>query len=102
MPLNYTSMEQVSGWRFLRHRQAVAIARHSVRLVHDPSRNATASLLVGAVASVLIVGVCFIVAFFRPAGMVGQEPILADRATGVCMCASVTPCIRRSIWPRHV
>jgi hypothetical protein len=27
MPLNYTSMEQVSGWRFLRHRQAVAIAR---------------------------------------------------------------------------
>lgn len=82
MPLNYTSMEQVSGWRFLRHRQAVAIARHSVRLVHDPSRNATASLLVGAVASVLIVGVCFIVAFFRPAGMVGQEPILADRATG--------------------
>ena len=82
MPLNYSSMEQVSGWRFLRHRQAVAIARHSVRLVHDPSRNATASLLVGAVASVLIVGVCFIVAFFRPAGQVGQDPILADRSTG--------------------
>ena len=82
MPLNYTSMEQVSGWRFLRHRQAVAIARHSVRLVHDPSRNATASLLVGVVASVLIVGVCFIIAFFRPAGQVGQDPILADRATG--------------------
>ncbi len=82
MPLNYSSMEQVSGWRFLRHRQAVAIARHSVRLVHDPSRNATASLLVGAVAAVLIIGVCFVIAFFRPAGQVGQSRILADRATG--------------------
>ena len=82
MPLNYTSMEQVSGWRFLRHRQAVAIARHSVRLVHDPSRNATASLLVGVVATILIIGVCFIIAFFRPTGQVGQETIFADRATG--------------------
>lgn len=82
MPLNYTSMEQVSGWRFLRHRQAVAIARHSVRLVHDPSRNATASLLVGVVASFLVIGVCFIIAFLRPTGQIGQERIFADRATG--------------------
>lgn len=82
MPLNYTSMEQVSGWRFLRHRLSVAIARHSVRLVHDPSRNATASLLVGAVASVLAIGVCFVIAFFKPTGQLGQAHIVADRASG--------------------
>ena len=49
--LTYASLEQVAAWRFLWHRMAVAVARHSVRLVHDPSRNATASLLVGVVAS---------------------------------------------------
>lgn len=82
MPLTYTSMEQVSGWRFLRHRQAVAIGRHSVRLVHDPSRNASASLLVGVVAAVLAIGVCFVLAFFRPAGLVGTDTLLGDRASG--------------------
>jgi type VII secretion protein EccB len=82
MPLNYTSLEQVSGWRFLRHRLSVAIARHSARLVHDPSRNATASLLVGAVASVLVIGVCFVIAFFKPNGQIGQASIVADRASG--------------------
>ncbi|MBS9535982.1 type VII secretion protein EccB [Mycobacterium sp. M1] len=82
MPLNYTSLEQVSGWRFLRHRLSVAVARHSVRLVHDPSRNATASLLVGAVISTLVVGVCFVIAFFDKKGQVGQAAIVADRASG--------------------
>lgn len=82
MPLNYSSLEQVSGWRFLRHRLSVAVARHSARLVHDPSRNATASLLVGAVIAVAATGICFVIAFFKPVGRVNNEVILADRASG--------------------
>ena len=84
MPLNYASLEQVSAWRFLSHRVAVAIGRRNVRLVHDPSKNASASLLVGSVISVLIVGICFLLAWLRPVGQIGQARIVADRgSTGV-------------------
>jgi hypothetical protein len=39
MPLNYASWEQVPGWRFLSHRLSVTVARRTVRLIHDPSKN---------------------------------------------------------------
>jgi type VII secretion protein EccB len=80
--LNYASLEQVSAWRFLRHRAAVAIGRRNVRLVHDPSKNSSASLLVGTVAAVLIVGICAIVAWIKPIGQVGKSQIVADRVSG--------------------
>jgi type VII secretion protein EccB len=80
--LNYASLEQVSGWRFLRHRVAVAIGRRNVRLVHDPSKNSTASLVVGSVAAVLILGICAIVAFIKPVGQVGKSDMVADRGSG--------------------
>lgn len=82
MPLTYSSWEQVTAWRFLRHRAAVAIGRHSVRLVHDPSKNAVASLLVGAVAAALTIGVCFLISVLKPAGLAGgTDQILADRGS---------------------
>jgi type VII secretion protein EccB len=80
--LPYASLEQVSAWRFLSHRVSVAIGRRNVRLVHDPSKNASASLLVGIVVSVLIVGICFIIAWIKPQGQVGTSRIVADRASG--------------------
>lgn len=80
--LNYASLEQVSAWRFLRHRVKVAIGRRNVRLVHDPSKNATASLVVGSVAAVLILGICAIVAWIKPVGQVGRSQIVADRNSG--------------------
>ncbi|MCV7146978.1 type VII secretion protein EccB [Mycobacterium riyadhense] len=80
--LNYASLEQVSAWRFLRHRVKVAIGRRNVRLVHDPSKNATASLVVGSVAAVLILGICAIVAWIKPVGQVGRSQIVADRTSG--------------------
>ena len=82
MPLNYASWEQVSGWRFLLHRLAVAVGRRTVRLVHDPSKNNTAALLVSAVVALLIVGLSFVLAFLKPVGQVGQNRLLGDRATG--------------------
>jgi type VII secretion protein EccB len=80
--LNYASLEQVSAWRFLRHRAAVAIGRRNVRLVHDPSKNSTAALAVGVVAAVLILGICAIVAWIKPVGQVGRSQIVADRSSG--------------------
>lgn len=80
--LNYASLEQVSAWRFLRHRVKVAIGRRNVRLVHDPSKNSTASLVVGAVAAVLILGICAIVAWIKPVGQVGKSQVVADRSSG--------------------
>ena len=80
--LNYASLEQVSGWRFLAHRLGVAIGRRNVRLVHDPSKNARASLLVGSVAAVVVVALSFLVAIIKPIGQVGHERMLADRASG--------------------
>jgi type VII secretion protein EccB len=82
MPLNYASWEQVSGWRFLLHRLSVAVGRRTVRLVHDPSRNNSAALLVSAVVAVLVVGLSFVLAFFKPVGQIGSSRLLADRANG--------------------
>lgn len=80
--LNYASLEQVSAWRFLRHRVSVGIGRRNVRLVHDPSKNSTASLLVSAVAALLIVGICAIVAWIKPIGQVGKSEIVEARGSG--------------------
>ncbi len=53
-----------------------------MRLVHDPSKNSAASLLVGFVASVAIVGVCAIVAFIKPIGQIGKSQFVEARGGG--------------------
>lgn len=81
--LTYTSLEQVAAWRFMWHRMAVAVARHSARLVHDPSKNYGASALVGVVVAVLALGICFVLAWLRPVGQIGTDDrLVADRASG--------------------
>lgn len=81
--LTYASLEQVAAWRFLWHRMAVAVARHSVRLVHDPSKNYGAAATVGVVIAALALGVCFVLAWLRPVGQLGENTKLAaDRGSG--------------------
>lgn len=92
--LNYASLEQVSAWRFLRHRISVGIGRRNVRLVHDPSKNSSASLLVGAVAGLLIVGICAIVAWIKPIGQVGKDVFVEARGVAGCMSAWAGSCTR--------
>jgi hypothetical protein len=36
MPLNFASLRQMSGWRFLLHRPSVVVGGRIVRRVHDP------------------------------------------------------------------
>jgi hypothetical protein len=85
MPWNHFAREQVSGWRFLfRRLLLVALGRRTARLIHDPSKNNSvnnsAARLVSAVGAVLLVGLCFMLAVFNPAGQIGGSPVLADRA----------------------
>lgn len=80
--LTYASLEQVAAWRFLWHRMAVAVARHSVRLVHDPSKNYGAAATVGVVIAALALGVCFVLSWLRPVGQIGDSKLVADRGSG--------------------
>ena len=80
--LTYASLEQVAAWRFLWHRMAVAVARHSVRLVHDPSKNYGAAATVGVVIAALALGVCFVLSWLRPVGQIGNSKLVADRGSG--------------------
>lgn len=79
MPLNYASLEQVSGWRFLWHRLSVAVGRRSVSLVFDPSRNTAAAYLVGGVIAVIALVIALVMSIIKPVGQIGTSRILADR-----------------------
>lgn len=79
--LNYASLEQVSAWRFLRHRIAVAIGRRNVRLVHDPSKNSIAALRVSFVAAIVIVGIFCVIAFIKPQGQIGKSSMVEARGS---------------------
>lgn len=81
MPLNYASPRQASGYRFLRHRLDTAVARHTVTLIHDPSRAYVACIAVGVVIAILITGFMFLVKVIRPASRIGEATILADKAS---------------------
>jgi hypothetical protein len=83
MPWNYSSREQVSGWRYLFYpRLWVAVGRRSVRFDHDLPKNNPAAQLALAVVAALIRGLCFMLAVFNPAGQVGGSRVLADEASG--------------------
>lgn len=77
----FVTRHQVSGWRFLRRRMASGVALHDTRMLVDPLRTQSRSVLVGAL--VLITGLigCFLFSLIRPAGVAGDSPILADRET---------------------
>jgi type VII secretion protein EccB len=77
----FVTRHQVSGWRFIMRRIASGVALHDTRMLVDPLRTQSRSVLVGAL--VLITGVigCFIFSLIRPAGVAGDSAILADRET---------------------
>lgn len=82
MPLNYASSEQASAHRFMRHRTDTAVARHTVTLRHDPSKAYVASLAVGLVIALILVGATFLVKLIRPASRINDAQILADNVSG--------------------
>ncbi|MDV3125749.1 type VII secretion protein EccB [Mycobacterium sp. 21AC1] len=77
----FVTRHQVSGWRFVMRRIASGVALHDTRMLVDPLRTQSRSVLTGAL--ILITGLigCFVFSLFRPGGSAGDDAVLADRST---------------------
>src|SRR4051812_32594941 len=77
-----TTRLHVSGYRFLLRRTEHALVRGDIRMLEDPLRPQSLSLIAGAVLAVIIVAACAILAFLRPPGTLGSAPIVMERDSG--------------------
>jgi type VII secretion protein EccB len=72
----------ISGYRFLLRRMDHALVRGDVRMLDDPLRAQSLSLIAGVLLAVIIVAACAILAFLRPPGTLGGAPIVMVRDSG--------------------
>ena len=80
-PWGFVTRHQVSGWRFSIRRISNGVALRDTRMLTDPLRRQTRALSVGVmIGAVLIVG-AFVLSVFKPAGVTGTHPVLAERST---------------------
>ena len=77
-----TTRLQVSGYRFLLRRMEHALVRGDVRMLDDPLRAQSLSLIAGCVLAVIAIAGCAILAFVRPQGTLGSAPIVMTRESG--------------------
>ncbi|EKF25519.1 type VII secretion protein EccB [Mycolicibacterium hassiacum DSM 44199] len=77
----FVTRHQVSGWRFMMRRIAAGVALHDARMLVDPLRTQTRSVLVGVLVLLTGLAGCFVFSLIRPAGVAGNDAILADRTT---------------------
>ena len=77
----FVTRHQVSGWRFVMRRIASGVALHDTRMLVDPLRTQTRSVLVGALVLITGLAGCFIFSLIRPSGVAGNDVVLADRST---------------------
>lgn len=77
----FVTRHQVSGWRFMMRRIAAGVALHDTRMLVDPLRTQTRSVLVGVLILITGLAGCFVFSLIRPAGVAGADAILADRST---------------------
>lgn len=82
MPLNLASKTQVSGHYFLRRRLGFAFQRRSVRMQTDRVRTQRLMLMISALIAVLVMVGALVVGWLRPAGLVNDSKIVADRKLG--------------------
>ncbi|MGJ6126750.1 type VII secretion protein EccB [Mycolicibacterium sp. Y3] len=77
----FVTRHQVTGWRFLMRRIASGIALHDTRMLTDPLRTQSRSLMTGVLIVVTGLIGCFVFTLIRPNGAVGNNTVLADRDT---------------------
>ncbi|WP_454198363.1 type VII secretion protein EccB [Nocardia sp. Marseille-Q1738] len=82
MPAQLTTRAQVNGYRFLLRRYEHALVRRDVRMLHDPMRSQSRSLVVGAVLGLLVVAGAAILAFLRPQGSIDDAKIVMAKESG--------------------
>lgn len=56
----FVTRHQVSGWRFLMRRIASGVAMHDTRMLVDPLRTQSRSVLVGGLVLVTALAGCFV------------------------------------------
>lgn len=81
MPLNLSNRDQNSGHVFYNRRLRAAITRFSVRMKHD-DRKQQAAVVLSIVFVLIGCGWMALLHFMKPAGLVGQSPIIGNRDTG--------------------
>jgi type VII secretion protein EccB len=77
-----TTRLQVSGYRFLLRRMEHALLRGDIRMLDDPMRTQSLSLIAGCVLAVVVVAVCAVLAFLRPNAGLGDAAIVMSRDSG--------------------
>jgi type VII secretion protein EccB len=77
----FVTRHQVTGWRFVMRRIASGIALHDTRMLVDPLRTQSRSVLMGAVILITGLAGCFVFSLIRPNGQAGNNAVLADRET---------------------
>ncbi len=77
-----TTRLELSGYRFLVRRMEHALVRGDIRMLDDPLRGQSLSLIAGAGVAAIIVAVCAVLAFLRPLGALDAAPIVMDRDSG--------------------
>ncbi|MGW6423867.1 type VII secretion protein EccB [Nocardia sp. NPDC055053] len=82
MPAQLTTKAQVNGYRFLLRRLDHALIRRDVRMLHDPMRSQSRSLMVGAVLGLIVVAGAAILGFLKPQGSIGDSLIVTGKQSG--------------------
>ncbi|MCT7658119.1 type VII secretion protein EccB [Mycobacterium deserti] len=77
-----SATKQISGHRFVLRRMEHALVRGDVRMLDDPMRAQSLSLLAGCVLAVIAVGACAMLAFLAPKGTIGDAAIVMVRDSG--------------------
>src|SRR5271166_4178590 len=77
----FVTRHQVTGWRFVMRRLTSGIALHDTRMLIDPLRTQSRSVLMGALILVTGLAGCFVFSLIRPNGQAGNNAVLADRST---------------------
>lgn len=77
----FVTRHQVTGWRFAMRRIASGVALHDTRMLTDPLRTQSRSVLMGALIAITGLIGCFVFSLIRPNGAVGTNTVLADRDT---------------------
>src|SRR6202021_119415 len=77
----FVTRHQVSGWRFVMRRISSGIALHDTRMLVDPLRTQSRSILMGAVLLITTLAGCFVFSLIRPSGTAGTNAVLAERST---------------------
>jgi type VII secretion protein EccB len=77
----FVTRHQVTGWRFVMRRIASGVALHDTRMLVDPLRTQSRSVLMGVLLVITGLLGCLVFSWIRPGGSAGEQAVLADRDT---------------------